>query len=116
MSRSRKKTPLFYMNICSQKEWKTNYNRIYRRKGKSLVHRYLKNDNIDYVDGNVRRKSYADRWVSPSDGKWEVKLICEDDFYNKPRFGFGSKCFFYCDDYKDYDAYLISYKKRYVFK
>ena len=40
----------------------------------------------------------------------------EDDFYNKPRFGFGGKFFFYCDDYKDYDAYLIRYKKRYVFK
>lgn len=110
MSRSFRNN-LVFPNCCcnSQKKWKQHYNRVFRRRSKNILHTYLTSDKEDYVYEDVYKRSYADIWNSPSDGKSRYEVLSKKQFLL-----IQEKYNFY--RYTSYKRYLDYIKRRLISK
>lgn len=85
MSRSRRKNLVFPIccNGGTQKPWKQQINRIFRRKSKVQLETSLdENGEVlkDYFYRNRNKRKFADIWLSPSDGTQRIKMMTKDEF------------------------------------
>lgn len=110
MSRSFRKTYVFPICCCnSQKRWKQSYNRTFRRTSKSKLDNYLTNTCDDYVYEDLYKRTYADEWLSPSDGKWRIDFLSKDDYYNSHIFSIKGRT-------ETYEQYVNYFKRKLLSK
>jgi hypothetical protein len=124
MSRSRNKN-FVSPNCCtgdSQSKWKKSYNRIFRRKAKIHLDTSIdENGQVikDYFHRDLKKRSYADEYSSPSDGFHRVDMLTRSEFnvlktqnsvmwYYWPRRAVGNS--------KTYDEYVDNFKRTVVSK
>lgn len=110
MSRSYRKNLVFPVCCCNtQKKWKTQYNRTFRTNSKKQLYNYLTNISEDYKYESVHKRSYADIWLSPSDGRWWLEMFKPDDFLEH-------RLDYVFVPYKTYEEYINNFKRKFLSK